>query len=231
VIKRKARRPAAKDDAAKRTIADRLERCYASAVHDVMRTMGLGNTVLPPTIKPIDPAMRVAGEIYTFSGHIDQTLSRDETLHRWARFLSRAPRGKVIVCQPNSHAIAFMGELSARALLIKGTRGYVVDGPYRDAPFLREMGFRVFGTTTTPADIVERWTPDALGEPITIGTVTIRSGDYLLGDADGVVIIPADMAARVVAETERVVATESDMRRAILDGMDPEKAYLKFRKF
>ena len=83
----------------------------------------------------------------------------------------------------------------------------------------------------TPADIVERWTYDALGEPITIGTVTIRSGDWLLADRDGVVIIPQEIAEDATAETEKVVSTEGDMRKAILDGMDPEQAYLKFGKF
>ena len=64
-----------------------------------------------------------------------------------------------------------------------------------------------------------------------IGGVTIRSGDWLLGDRDGVVIIPADIAEEVVTKTEQVVATESDMRRALTSGMDPVEAYLKFGKF
>ena len=211
----------------------RLLRCYASAVHDVLKGMGHGNCVLPPAIKALDPARKVAGEVYTISGRVDRTLSRHETLLRWARVLSRVPVGKVIVCQPNTYAIALMGELSARALMVKNTRGYVVDGACRDTDFILEMGFPVFCTHNTPADIVETWTPDEhmFGEPITIGTVTIRSGDHLLGDRDGVVVLPKEMAADAVAETERVVSTESDMRKSILAGMDPEKAYLKYGKF
>jgi regulator of RNase E activity RraA len=214
-------------------LADRLARCYASAVHDVLRAMGHGNCVLPPSIRALDPTIRLAGEVYTICGRVDQTLSRHETLLRWARLLSRVPAGKVIVCQPNTHAIALMGELSARALKVKKTRGYVVDGACRDTDFILDMRFPVFCTHNTPADIVERWTPDEtlFGEPVTIGTVTVRSGDHLLGDRDGVVILPQEAAAEAVAETERVVATESDMRKAILAGMDPEKAYLEFGKF
>jgi regulator of RNase E activity RraA len=214
-------------------LADRLARCYASAVHDVLRAMGHGNCVLPPSIRALDPTIRLAGEVYTICGRVDQTLSRHETLLRWARLLSRVPAGKVIVCQPNTHAIALMGELSARVLKVKKTRGYVVDGACRDTDFILDMRFPVFCTHNTPADIVERWTPDEtlFGEPVTIGTVTVRSGDHLLGDRDGVVILPQEAAAEAVAETERVVATESDMRKAILAGMDPEKAYLEFGKF
>ena len=55
--------------------------------------------------------------------------------------------------------------------------------------------------------------------------------ETLLGDRDGVVIIPAEIAAEVVTKTEEVVATESDMRRALVSGMDPVEAYLKFGKF
>lgn len=212
-------------------LADRLGRCYASAVHDVLREMGHGNCVLPPTIRALDPTLRVAGEAYTLSGRVDQTLSRHESLLLWSRVLSRVPEGKVLVCQPNTKAVALMGELSARALTVKGTRGYVVDGHCRDTDFILEMRFPVYCELNTPADIVERWAYDRLGDPITIGTVTICSGDYILGDRDGVVVVPADLAEEAVSRTEDVMSTESEMRDAILAGMDAEEAYLKFGKF
>ena len=66
---------------------------------------------------------------------------------------------------------------------------------------------------------------------MTIGTVTIATGDYLLGDRDGVVIIPRALVDEVVIKTEEVVATESDMRRALIGGMDPVEAYNKYGKF
>ncbi len=69
------------------------------------------------------------------------------------------------------------------------------------------------------------------GEPLTIGHVTIASGDYILGDRDGVVVIPGAIAAEVIAKTEDVISTESKVRSAILSGMDPQEAYLKFGKF
>ena len=212
-------------------LTERLAACYASAVHDVLRAKGYGNQVLPTSICALDPTRRLAGEIHTISGHVDQTLSRHETLLRWSQVLSRVPGGKVLVCQPNTKAIALMGELSAQALRVKGTRGYVVDGHCRDTDFILEMGFPVFCEANTPADIVERWTFDRLGEPITIGTVTIRSGDWLLGDRDGVIVIPQEIVEEAVTETEAVMSTEGEMRRAIMDGMDAEQAYLKFGKF
>ena len=209
----------------------RLSKCYASAIHDVLREMGYGNCVLPPEIQALERGQKLAGEIYTISGSIDQTLSRHESLLLWSQVLSKVPGGKVLICQPNTHAVALMGELSARALMVKDTKGYLMDGHCRDVEEIIDAGFPVFCRLATPADIVERWRYNSLGNPITIGTVTIRSGDYIIADMDGAVIIPQEVIEDVVSKTEDVMATESEMRLAILEGMDPEQAYLKFRKF
>ena len=212
-------------------LAARLMNCYAAAVHDVLRGMGHGRCVLPPSIKPLDPTKKLAGEIYTVSGHIDITRDPHDTLVQWTGLLSKAPPGKVLVCQPHTYDIALMGELSAETLNLRGVRGYVVDGGCRDTDFILELGFPVFCSFTTPKDIVGRWVPDRFGEPLTIGEVTIRTGDYLLADRDGVVIIPGSIVNEVVSKTEEVLQTENTVRTAILAGMDPQEAYLKFGKF
>jgi 4-hydroxy-4-methyl-2-oxoglutarate aldolase len=214
-----------------RELSERLARCYTGAVHDVLRMMGYDNIVLPPEIKAIAPGTRLAGPAWTVSGHIDRKRTRDETLLAWCTMLSQAPAGHVIVCQPHNHEIALMGELSAQTLQARGVLGYVVDGGSRDTDLVLAQGFPVFCSFLTPADIVERWVPDSFGEPITIGTVTITTGDYLLGDRDGVVVIPQSIVQEVVTRTEEIVATESDMRRALLGGMDPVEAYRTFGKF
>jgi regulator of RNase E activity RraA len=212
-------------------LAARLMKCYAAAVHDVLRGMGAGPCVLPSAIKPLDPTRKLAGEVYTVSGHIDLTRDPHDTLVQWTGLLSKAPSGKVLVCQPNTHEIALMGELSAETLHFKGVRGYVVDGGCRDTDFILELGFPVFCSFTTPKDIVARWVPDRFGEPIMIGDVTVSSGDFLIGDRDGAVVIPSALADEVVTRTEEVMQTENKVRTAILAGMDPQAAYLKFGKF
>ena len=212
-------------------LTDRLAACYTGAVHDVLRMMGHENIVLPPAIKAIAPGTKLAGPVWTVSGHIDRTKTRHETLLGWCTLLAKAPSGHVIVCQPNNHEVALMGELSAQTLQARGVRGYVVDGGSRDTDLVLAQRFPVFCSFLTPADIVARWIPDGYGVPVTIGTVTISTGDYLLGDRDGVVIIPRALAEEVVAKTEEVVATESDMRRALVAGMDPVEAYNRYGKF
>jgi regulator of RNase E activity RraA len=213
------------------TLTERLEKLYTGAVHDVLRAMGYPNCVLPSAIKALDPTKKVAGEVYTVSGHIDQTRDAHDTLVQWTGLLSRAPAGKVLVCQPNTCRVALMGELSAETLHRKGVLGYVVDGGCRDTEFILKLGFPVFCSFNTPADIVGRWVPDRLGEPVTIGSVTISTGDYILGDRDGVVVIPSRAAEEALRKTEEVVLTENKVRTAILGGMDPQQAYLKFGKF
>lgn len=212
-------------------LTERLAACYSGAVHDVLRGMGHENVVLPAGIKPLDPVRKVAGPAWTVSGHIDRTKSRDETLLGWCTLLAKAPAAHVVVCQPHNHEVALMGELSAQTLAARGVLGYVVDGGSRDTDLVLEQGFPVFASFLTPSDIVGRWIPDAYGEPIDIGGVTIRTGDYVLGDRDGVVVIPQQVAEDVVTRTEDVVATESDMRKALIGGMDPVAAYHRYGKF
>ena len=212
-------------------LADRLQACYSGAVYDVLRARGFPDQVLPYDIHPLDRDSKLAGRVYTVSGRVDKTKSAHETLLSWTGLLSKAPEGTVVVCQPHDATMAHMGELSAETLKFRGVRGYVVDGGCRDTAFIRSIGFPVFYRYTTPVDVVGRWVADGFGEPVTIGNVTIQTGDYVIADEDGVVVIPADQARDVVEETETVLRTESEIRKAILRGVDPQEAYLEFGKF
>src|SRR5439155_585043 len=156
-------------------LTERLARCYTGAVHDVLRMMGHENIVLPPAIKSIAPEMRLAGPAWTVAGHLDRTKTRHDTLLGWCTLLAKAPAQHVIVCQPNTHEVALMGELSAHTLKARGILGFVVDGGSRDTELVVEQGFPVFCAFLTPADIVARWVPDRFGEPVTIGAGTAAS--------------------------------------------------------
>lgn len=213
------------------SIADRLAKCYSGAVYDVMRSLSLPNGVLPNTLRPLDPVRKVAGVAYTVAGKRRDGLDAHETLLAWTALLSRAPRDSVVVCQPHDTHLAHMGELSAEALHHRGIRGYVVDGGCRDSNFIFQLGFPVWCRYFTPVDIVGRWVADSFGEPIEIGGVVIRSGDLILADRDGVIAIPSARALEVVEKVEEVMRTENKVRAAILQGHDPQEAYLQFGKF
>ncbi len=214
-----------------RELADRLRRCYSGAVYDAMRDLGLAPSVLPSDIRPLDPATALAGPIWPCQGRPDQSADDHATLLGWTRLLSAAPAGAVVVCQPNDSTIAHMGELSAEALRTRGVLGYYVDGGCRDSEFIVNRGFPVFCRYRTPSDVVGRWVVETLGEPIRIGAVDISAGDYLLADIDGAVVIPKRSVGAVIEAAEQLISTESEMRRAILAGMDPSEAYRKFGVF
>jgi regulator of RNase E activity RraA len=212
-------------------LTDRLQKLYASAVYDALRAMGHDNCVLPPGINSLIPGQKLAGEIFTIDGHFEIGQDEHETLVQWATVLSKAPSGKVLICQPNTYEVALMGELSSEVLKKKGVRGYIADGAARDVSFLLENEFPTFCRFNTPKDIVGRWIAKTMGEPIDIGGVAIASGDYVLADIDGVVIIPRSMAEEAITATETKANTETDMRAALMDGMDPVDAFKKFGVF
>ena len=97
--------------------------------------------------------------------------------------------------------------------------------------FLLAIGFQAWSRGFTPRDIVGYWLPIATNAPIAIGDVAIASGDYMVGDRDGLVRVPMALAEEVVEKTEAAMATESLVRKAILAGADPQQAYLKYGKF
>lgn len=209
----------------------RLARCYTGVVYDVMRSRGLTDCVLPSSIVPLDLAMVAAGPVYTVRGRPDATVSPHDTLLRWTEFLARAPKGHVVMMQGHDAERALMGELSAETLQFRGVRGYIVDGGCRDTAFIRRIGFPVFCAKATPRDIVGAWVPVAYDEPISYGQVVVHPGDWVLADCDGIVVIPSAIAAAVIDAAVAAMATEDQVRAAILSGVDPQQAYLAHGKF
>lgn len=210
---------------------DRLRSCYTSVLHDVMRAMGLRNFTLPPRLRPLNPEGVLTGPAFTIEGRIVEGADAHQTLLQWTGLLSKCPAGHVWVAQPNNQIVAQMGELSAETLHRKGVLGVVTDGALRDTNFILKLGLPCWGTHYTPRDVVGLWLPNAIGDSIRIEDVTVNPGDWVHGDRDGMVVIPAAHLDEVIETGVTAMATESKVRRAILDGMDPQDAYLKYGKF
>lgn len=211
-------------------LTPRLSRLYTGVVHDVMREMGCKDFTLPHTLHPVTVARTIAGPVFTVRGKVTKTDAHASLL-AWTSLLSKAKSGHVVVIAANDDEVAHMGELSGETLMRKGVPGVVVDGGARDVAFLSEMGFPVYARYATPRDITGYWLVDAMDVPIKIGKVSIAPHDYLLADRDGIVILPREQAADIVAKAAAALGTESQIRTAIHSGMDPQEAYLKFGKF
>lgn len=208
-----------------------LEGVYTSVIHDVLRAMGRRNFTLPPRITPLQPERVLTGPAFTIEGRIDETADAHQTLLDWTGLLSQAKPGHVWVAQPHNQIVAQMGELSAETLHRKGVLGCVLDGGLRDANFILKLGFRCWRSFHTPRDVVGLWRPTAVDRPIMIGDCLIHPGDWLHGDRDGMVVIPIDILDEVIARSVTAMQTENLVRKAILEGVDPQDAYLQFGKF
>lgn len=212
-------------------LAERLLKLYSGAVHDVMRAMGLSDFTLPAGIHSLTVDTKIAGPVFTLRGRVDPKADAHATLLAWTGFLSAAKPGHIVVIQPNDKQVAHMGELSGETLMRKGVPGVVIDGGTRDVSFLIDMKLPVYARYTTPRDIVGYWMVDATEVQLRIGPTTVNSGDYILADRDGIVVLPRGRTEEIVAAAEAATTTENKIRTAILDGMDPQEAYLKYGKF
>jgi regulator of RNase E activity RraA len=212
-------------------LCDRYEQLYPGAVADILDNLGYTQRTLPSSINPLTKDMRFAGIAYPVRGRPDEEADYDENIRRFLQMLGAAPMHSVVAYETNDAETAHLGELSTAALQVQGCRGAVVDGGVRDARHILEQEFPVFTRYQTPADAPPRWRLEEWDVPIRIGEVEIRSGDVLVGDLDGVVCVPAQIADDVLERAEEKVDTEDEIRDAIRDGVQPIDAYEEYGTF
>jgi 4-hydroxy-4-methyl-2-oxoglutarate aldolase len=211
----------------------RFARIYTAAITDVMDELGLQRQTLPSALQPLTTSMRMAGYAFTARGrpHRGSPRERDATLRRFLGMIGAVPSDSVLVLAANDTVAAHFGELSMEALRRRKVRGAVIDGATRDASLIARAGFPTFVRYRTPQDSVPRWRVSDWGQPVTIGGVRISLGDIVVGDPDGIVVVPRRVAHDVLVRCERLVGTESKVRTAVKRGMTPLEAYEKFGAF
>jgi regulator of RNase E activity RraA len=211
----------------------RFARIYTAAITDVMDEMGLRRQTLPSAIQPLAGGMRAAGYAFTARGrpHSGSPRERDQTLKRFLAMLGAAPTDSVLVLAAHDNVAAHFGELSAEWFRARKVRGAVIDGATRDTASIVRMGFPTFVRYRTPQDSVPRWRVADWGQPVTIGGVRVSLGDLVVGDLDGVVVIPRRVAHEVLGRCEKLVGTENRVRAAVRRGMTLLAAYQKFGSF
>ena len=211
-------------EAAAKTLGD----AYTGAIHDALKTVGLAGQVLPPALRPLSSPVPLHGPAFVISGWVDEAASEHDVLSRWTALLARIPAGHVVVCQPNDGQFAHMGELSARTLSLRGVLGYIVDGGCRDCDDVTAIGLPVWMRYRTPA--AGPWLCDE-ATSVTIGTATVATGDYVVADGDGVVVVPAGAADQVAHSVGSVVADERLVRAALENGGDPHELFREYGRF
>jgi 4-hydroxy-4-methyl-2-oxoglutarate aldolase len=211
----------------------RFAKIYTAAITDVLDDMGLLRQTLPHAIQPLTPEMRMAGYAFPARGraHRGKPADREATLRRFLAMLGAVPAESVLVLAANDNEAAHFGELSAEWFRARKVRGAVIDGSTRDAASIIRARFPTFVRYRSPQDSVPRWRVSDWGQPLTLGGVRVGLGDVVVGDLDGVVVVPRRIAHEVLQRCERLVSTESKVRTAVRRGMAPLDAYKKFGAF
>lgn len=128
--------------------------------------------------------------------------------------LDEAPAGSVLVyVLENGLEIAGMGNLMSTTAKVRGLEGAVIDGAVRDVEEVTRIGFPIFARAISPATSVGRMVSVAKQVPVTCSGVMVKPGDYIVGDWDGVVVVPQEVASRVV----ELIAQYDDKERKVLE--------------
>jgi 4-hydroxy-4-methyl-2-oxoglutarate aldolase len=162
-------------------------------------------------MKPAWPGAKVVGPALTV-----RCFPADNLMIHKAVTLAKP--GDVLVINAGGYKdYAVFGDLLGLSCKVHDLAGVVIDGASRDAEGMQAIGFPVFARAILPAGPFKD-SPGAINVPVSCGGVPVRPGDIIVGDADGVMVVPQEHAADVLAKAQAAVAKEQGMRERILKG-------------
>lgn len=179
-----------------------------ATVHEAAGRVG----ALPASLKPLSPGQKLSGTAFTVKSPPGDNL----WLHR---AIYQAQPGDVLVVDAADAEYGCWGEVMALAAQVRGLAGLVIASGVRDSQRMVEMGFPVFSSVVAIRGTGKDPQGDgALNAPVALGEVTVHPGDWVLGDADGVVVIEAARAAEIIDKAERRDAAEQDIFQRLRSG-------------
>ncbi len=211
-------------------LCDRYRRVYVAAVADALDDKGAWHQIVDRRIQPLTLEMKVAGPAFTMLGRPER--STDRSIRKGARAIDALRPHSVAVMDCSGEEITgHWGELLTNGAIVRGCTGAVIDGGVRDTAAILRMGFSVFCKYRSPADAKGRWNVVDFDGSVTLGGVPVRPGDFIVGDSDGVVVVPKDLIVDVLLEAEEVVKTETEIRRRVLAGESVGDLYMHYKRF
>jgi 4-hydroxy-4-methyl-2-oxoglutarate aldolase len=211
-------------------IAERFKRMYVPAVCDVLDEYGLSFQYVHHSIVPLSPEMKVAGPAFTIQGRSNPT--KDPSKRLGPKVIDSFTPGVVAMYDTmRDEKTGVWGELWSAGAIRRGCVGAVVDGGIRDTAYIRRTGFPIFMKFTCPGDALGRFNIVDFQCRVNIGDVSVAPGDYVFGDEDGVVVIPADLTHEVLEKAERIVEKEAIIRREIETDQSLDDLYTKHKRF
>jgi len=191
-------------------IIEAFKNLPAANVADTMSRLCALNSEIKLVGSPVSPIM--AGPALTVKARPGDNLM----LHK---ALDMAQEGDIIVVSnEGDRSQSLMGEImAAYAKYTKKVGGIVLDGPIRDIKEISEMDFHLYCTGSTPGGPYKEG-PGEINVPISIGNIAVMPGDIILGDADGVIVIPAKYAKEILQASIEYAKTDSAKVEAAKNG-------------
>jgi regulator of RNase E activity RraA len=201
-----------------RGIADQLKTLGVTALSDALDRLGIDGQAVG--ILPVVRTMRFAGPAFTIR-MLPVGLSGGVV----GDYIDDVPEGAVVVID-NQGILdqTVWGDILTFVAHAKSLAGTVIDGVCRDSDRCVELGYPVFSRSSTMRTGKDRATADAYNVPVQIAGVRVEPGDWLVGDADGVVAIPAGQVSEVLAIAQDIEAAEDRIRAAVSSGMRLDEA-------
>lgn len=209
---------------------ERFRALPTATISDALRRLGAPHQVLHHELHNFGQTGRFAAPAFCVRG--ERVLGTIEARHdRRFELYEIFPEGAALVLDSGGYsgAVCF-GENVALSLKMRGCTGIVTDGPIRDRNAMVDLGLPVYASYVTPLSSGRQWVMLELDVSVTLRgestrAVPVHTGDVIVGDDDGVVIIPRDLADAVCTAAEKAMAAEERVRQRILNGESPKSAY------
>ena len=193
---------------------------YTAVLSDVLDDLGYRDQAMPPSIRPLDDALVMAGRART--GIYREVYSVTPGVNPYALEIALVddlkPGEVAVLGCGGSSRIAPWGELLSTAARARGAAGCLTDGFVRDVKFIRKMSFPVFHGGIAPLDSKGRGMVAEIDVPIRCGGVAVSPGDLVVGDADGVIVIPRAVESAALEKAFAKVRGENDTRAELERG-------------
>ncbi|MEJ2710597.1 MAG: RraA family protein [Anaerolineales bacterium] len=210
-------------------LIERYQKLYTAAINDIFQERDMHNQWLGPDIKCRTKDLSseiVAGYAFTVQWIHDPLP--DERDRPAAKMVDSYPYGSIIVVDTGADQISgFWGELATTVCVRNGVKGAVINGGAKDTGFVKLMGFPIFCKFTSPVDGFYRSRLRGWQIPIWINEILIRPGDFIVGDSDGVLVIPQEIAEEILIEAERRADNESETRKLLKAGVASDVASMQ----
>jgi 4-hydroxy-4-methyl-2-oxoglutarate aldolase len=222
--------PAVRSAEDREAIRQRFLLVDTSNVADVLDTLGMFNQGLSSVLTPYPASSgKLAGWAYTIRGQMSPyELGGDPDKMKACAGVST---GDVTVWSGDGEGV--FGELIAIGMKERGCVGSLVDGGIRDIRWIADQDFPVFARYRTPVQSIARWKVNGWQVPVSVRGatsqwVTVRPGDFVLGDEDGVLVIPTEVVDTVLVEAERLTEKERLIRVDLQQGLSLAEALAKY---